>query len=509
MDANTRDDIILLSIRPKFAKQIFSGKKLYEFRKPSIPSNLSYVVLKENGSDKILGGFKVADMITATIDDLWENFGKEISEKDRFYRYYEGWEEGVALKIDVPEQFHPSVSLERITDKDPHLSVPDQFNHVYLTTRSLSILSNYSDQIKGLLKNRTLDEWSSKNTGDDFESHSSNKIEIRDIHPCEEQEFRELVSSSMVPEEYGEIDGSFIDHILESHNKGEDPYGYFTKKKEVHSLLANGDLAGFTVTTWKRGHSVKFGPTVLKENYQGEGLGPKFRKKLDSELANQGIYKTYSTIPEHSPIAFKYLIKSGYEVEVHMRKQYSKDHGEIVFGKIIGDSSIAPEFTFDRDRVDELEYSIGSSHHEGFSNFIIERMRPWYKDIGEGFVTSIQEAEKRDLEKDLSRKGKKVYLGTAHDEIKCCIIASRKRGGSVKISPLLSSIHGPSLRKFIDYVENDIRNKLDVRKFYSHVPLADPRILNDFQQFGYQIEGIIKEPYKPGVDMAFVGKFSQ
>jgi len=161
-----------------------------------------------------------------------------------------------------------------------------------------------------------------------------------------------------------------------------------------------------------------------------------------------------------------------------------------------------------RTKVRELEFAIGSDSFDGFSEFIINQMENWYLDIDQDFVDSVQDAEQRSLEEDLSKKGKRVYLAHTSGEIKSCIIASRKRGKGVKISPLLTEVTGYVLKEFISFAEQDIRNRGEARKFYSHVPMLDGELLQKFKSAGYETEGVLREPYKPGVDMVFVGKFA-
>ncbi|WP_435147652.1 hypothetical protein [Halobaculum sp. P14] len=505
MGRNIRDDIILLSIRPKFARQIFDGEKIYEFRKPSVPTDVSYVLLLENGSKDILGGFEVGDVIRKDVDELWSEYGKGTSVKDRFYRYYEGWEYGLAFEVQKPDEFEQSIPIETITEADSNLNVPDQFSHIYLTNRSLSILTDYSDILESYFPNETLDKWV-QDTGDS--EGSKRGLNIREMGPHEEEEFRSLVSGSQVPDEYGEIDSTFTDHIIESHEQGEDPYGYFTLKKTVFTLLVGDSIAGFTVTTRKRGHSVKYGPTVLKEEFQGKGLGPQFRKKLDQRLASEGVHKVYSTIPESSKHAYSYLINSGYEIEAHMRRQYNTEHNELVFGKLLGDQGVADDYKLERnDRGIDLQFSKGSDGFEGFSDFVVDRMSYWYTGIDQNFVNAVQEAEKRELGGDLSTKGKEVFIGHSGGNIKCCVIASRKRGRAIKLSPMLSSTNRRGISQLLKFAESELSKYSDIRKFYSHVPVIDHESLRAFRTREYRAEGLLKEPYKRGVDMVFMGKF--
>jgi len=506
MVTRTRKDIILLSINPKFAEQIFSGEKHYEFRKPAIPTDLSYVVLMENGSRDLIGGFRVGEVYEEDIPELWEDYGKGESERDRFYRYFEGWGRGLAIEIEQADKFEERISVDELTSAGSDFQVPDQFTHIYLTNRALSILTDYSEIIREFFPDASLTRWSTNESVDSDSGSPEPELTSRFLKSEEEAEFRKLVTGSKVPELYEEIDNRFVDHIIESHNQGKDPYGYFTLKKDVFTLLVDDEVAGFTVATRKRGHSVKYGPTILKEEFQGEGFGPQFRTSLDAKLQEEGVKKTYSTIPEHAENAYKYLIRSGYSIEAHLEKQYSPDHGELVFGKVLSNGSSEIDSMPSRSTVDDFEITRGSERFDGFRRFVTQRMARWYDGIDGDFVEAVQKAEQRALEGDLSKKGKAVYVGHLDDAIKCCVICSRKRGKGFKLSPLLTEVSGSAAIKFLEHVEHELMTEHEVRKFYSHVPLRDSELISIFKQSGYQPEGTIKQPYKPAVDMVFMGK---
>jgi len=496
-----REDIILLSIQPKFAQQIFSGEKEYEFRKPPIPDDLSYVILIENGTRKILGGFRVGELHEEEIEDLWRDFGKSISEYDRFNRYYEGYETGVAIEVQQPDEFENPVPLEEITRQDDGLQVPDQFSYIYPTKRSLQILSKYSDIIREIFPVTSLTDWVEE------ESSTGDRLDLQEMNIEQKDHFRELFQGSGVPEDYDDIDESFIDHILKTHKQQNDPYGYFTDKKVIYTFLKDDEPIGYTVTTWKIGNSVKYGPTILEEEHRGQGLGPRFRQMVDEELMNKGVRKAYSTIPDDNIPAYNYLQKSGYQIEAHMRQQYSQEHSELVFGKLLREGSPSELDSLDRREARNLEFVVGSSNIEGLSKFVVESMVPWYENIGESFVDSVLEAEDRDLEGDLSKKGKRIYVGHNGKSPKSAVIASKKRGGGVKISPFLTNVLGSEVEEFLEFVEEDLEEELnDARKLYTHVPLLDTELVQLFRSAGYQPEGVLREPYKDGIDMVFLGK---
>lgn len=495
-----REDIILLSIDPEFANAIFDGSKKHEFRKSNLPSDLTYVVLVENGTRSIPGGFLAGEVHEEEIDDLWNKFGSGVSDHGRFTDYYDGWDTGLAITVEEPDPFDGDLHLDSLTSADVNLQVPEQFSFVYLTQRSLQILSQYSDTIDDVSPLTRLDNWSTPDK-------ETPELDFRPMKEQEEGHFRELFLDSPVPTQYQEIDDSFIDHILDTHYDRDDQFGYFTDKKIVYTFLKESQPIGYTVTTWKIGNSVKYGPTVLEEDNRGLGYGPQLRRMIDNHLRSQGVRKVYSTIPESQTRAYRYLIKSGYTVEAHMRDQYHEDHGELVFGKLLGGAAPSEIEYPDRIAKQSLDFCIGSAASDDLTTFVVNGMEQWYDNIDSAFVESVLEAEGRDLEEDLSKKGKRIYIGHHNGDTQCAVIASLKRGRGVKISPFLTKICGDELSSFLDYVEGNLLNELEaIRKFYTHVPALDPNLIEFFYSNGYDTEGLLKQPYKDGIDMVFLGK---
>jgi predicted transcriptional regulator len=495
-------EIILLSIDSAFAEQIYDREKTYEFRKTPLPTDIEYVILLENGSREITGGFVVEEIHEEEIDDLWENYGKPISKRNRFFDYYSGWDKGLAIEISEAERFDLPVDVDELVAQDPSLEVPNQFHFIYMPNRSLrqiSPQSRYLDDFLPESRETTLDQYNHK-------LPENQDLNFRPMKPSEEHLFRDLFSESPVPTDYADITPEFINHIIESHNLGKDPYGYFTIKKKVYSLISRDELIGFTATTWKRGGSVKYGPTVIKKNERGKGYGPKLRKLIDSRLKHDGIRKTYSTIPESATNAYKYLIKSGYKVEAHLHRQYTKNHSELVFGKVLRSSTPPESLSVERNPVDDLRFEVGSQKFDGFAIFVKECAEPWYDEINDEFVKAVEEAEERGLQSEFSKKGKKVFIGHESGEIGCIGIASKKRGKAVKISPIFTRISGKELSMFIDFIESNLREDEKIRKLYTHVPILDDQLCYILSTNNYQSEGVIRQPYKDGVDMLVLAK---
>ena len=106
---------VLLSIKPKYVKEILSGAKQYEFRKQIFKDKSATPVFIYSSSPqkKIVACFRVGKIVKGHPDCLWEQFRdvSGMSERD-FFDYFSDRDTGYAIQIDELEPFAEPV--------DPH-----------------------------------------------------------------------------------------------------------------------------------------------------------------------------------------------------------------------------------------------------------------------------------------------------------------------------------------------------------------------------------------------------
>lgn len=91
---------IILSIHPCHIEKIFSGEKLYEFRK-NIPSDIQNIVVYATSPiKKIVATIEVEKVLTGTPESIWEQTSKHAGvTKEFFMSYFKGKEKANAIKI--------------------------------------------------------------------------------------------------------------------------------------------------------------------------------------------------------------------------------------------------------------------------------------------------------------------------------------------------------------------------------------------------------------------------
>jgi len=109
------NQILLISVKPKFAEKIMSGEKTVELRK-SAPSNLkkgNVILIYVTSPVKELWGYCQMDsIIKDTPTDLWKKVEKKagVSETE-FFEYFKNYENGYGLVIKNIQNIEP-IELE-------------------------------------------------------------------------------------------------------------------------------------------------------------------------------------------------------------------------------------------------------------------------------------------------------------------------------------------------------------------------------------------------------------
>ena len=112
---------VLLSIKPKYVKEIMNGNKRYEFRRSIFRcrEDIELVYIYSTSPvKKIVGVFTIKSIIEDHPKNLWDNF-KEFSgiDEEEFFNYFGERKKGFAIGIENVEVFECPI--------DPKISIPD------------------------------------------------------------------------------------------------------------------------------------------------------------------------------------------------------------------------------------------------------------------------------------------------------------------------------------------------------------------------------------------------
>lgn len=476
---------ILMSIKPGYADEIYSGQKRFELRKIFPRDNVRYVFLIEtNGMKKVTGFFEVSKIHTGPVRELWQRVNKKNYDKKRFYRYFEHWDKGHAIEIAEAHKFVNPVTLPEITEIIPTFRIPQGFMWLWKTEQ---------------LGRHLLDHAVRDKMGEP-------RFSLRRICRGEIPLFRKLVLN-YVGKFYDDIDNSFVDKIMDCTVDGRDRHGYFTKSKTVFTIMHQGTPIGHTVLTEKKGNSMKTGPTILFEDYRGQGIGTSFRSFLDDYLKAEGYRKVYCTCPDTNLPTMRYLTKSNYRIEAHSFNQYNNRNGELVFGKLLVDRGVRdPVFKRGDYKVDKITRNMLSEakfrrHFKGAFGRYFFRIDDSF---GLSLVRAICDLSPEDM---FTKKQKVVFVAHQGNVPHTLLVFSPKRGGVFKLTFVIKSSVAGSIRSTISYALEQLRRDYEVRKVFTSFPVHDKLVYHVFRSLDFGLEGLLTQPYSEGVDFVQLAKF--
>ena len=139
---------VLLSIKPKYAEAITEGRKSFEFRKSIFKyHSVERVYLYATKPvSKVVGSFKVGEIICREPKLLWEEFGSLSGvTRTEFLRYFKDNDIGFAIEIKDLEIFqtplNPRLLIEGFTAPRSFKYIDGQLSHVNTSESGISIQS--------------------------------------------------------------------------------------------------------------------------------------------------------------------------------------------------------------------------------------------------------------------------------------------------------------------------------------------------------------------------------
>ncbi len=136
--------VMLISIKPKYITQIFSGEKTVELRrvKTKLKSGDLVIVYATSPEKALVGFFEVNKVLTEdNLDSFWEKVKNHACvNHETFQDYYRGASLGVGIFISNTHQFSKPVSLETLKSKIPGFHPPQ--NYHYLDDKKVTILES-------------------------------------------------------------------------------------------------------------------------------------------------------------------------------------------------------------------------------------------------------------------------------------------------------------------------------------------------------------------------------
>lgn len=125
--------VLLLSIRPEYAKKIFDGTKKIELRRvrPRLEQGDLVLVYASSPIKALLGSFEVERVIEKLVINLWQDAEKQagINLQD-FFNYYAGKSVGFGICLKNIHTFAPPVDLESLRKEWSDFRPPQGYRYL-------------------------------------------------------------------------------------------------------------------------------------------------------------------------------------------------------------------------------------------------------------------------------------------------------------------------------------------------------------------------------------------
>jgi predicted transcriptional regulator len=116
MGAFDAQRVALLSIRPEFARAIFTGRKTVEFRRSRLPDDITTVVVYATQPiGFVLGWFTIAGISESTPDGLWRRYrlSGAIGRK-AYFDYFDGAPRAFGIEVDKATALRRPLGLDEL-----------------------------------------------------------------------------------------------------------------------------------------------------------------------------------------------------------------------------------------------------------------------------------------------------------------------------------------------------------------------------------------------------------
>lgn len=132
---NKNNSLLLISIKPQYAKKIFKGEKTIELRKstPLRAGINSYMLIYVTSPVKELWGIcKIAGIIKDKPEIIWEKFGEKTGiTKEEFDNYYEETNNAYGIELmEVKSLLGHTINLEKLKKIIHGFNPPQTYRYI-------------------------------------------------------------------------------------------------------------------------------------------------------------------------------------------------------------------------------------------------------------------------------------------------------------------------------------------------------------------------------------------
>jgi predicted transcriptional regulator len=128
-----RPATLLLSIKPMFARKIFSGTKTIELRRvrPSVTSGDTVLIYSSSPEMALLGSAQVEEILSGTPSDLWGRVKNQAGVSHKEYDdYFSGAATAIGIRLGAVQPLVQPIPLQELRERWPWLRPPQSYRYV-------------------------------------------------------------------------------------------------------------------------------------------------------------------------------------------------------------------------------------------------------------------------------------------------------------------------------------------------------------------------------------------
>ncbi|EKR98493.1 hypothetical protein LEP1GSC125_1656 [Leptospira mayottensis 200901122] len=443
----------------------------------SFPKDYSgFVFLYETSPiSGITGGFFTVGGELSEIKEIAKK-SKEVGiEKPRIEAYFAGKSKGWSIPVLFPVKFKKNISLLELQNINHSFAPPQAF--IYL---------NYGDPVFEYLK-EVLNNL--------FENTFNSKIVLEKDVLSYSKVIIDEVSNS-----YEDINQDFLNQQLGNDESLEN--AFTTVGKKILQSYYGSHPIGFTILTEKVNRTIKTGPTILYKHFRGIGFSNFLRSEILEFCKKKGFRAIFCTCPDNNIPLINSLIRNGYGIRAILRGHLKNDRNELVFAKelkVRKPQTIEKEVKTVNERFKFTKIKKGNKQIDSALNLVGEKIEEWYFPASPNLSKSLLNSLVNDVDSDSLYSSKPRMLFYVYDIRKldkAVLICTSKRSKMLKINLISNSSSAP----FLDFSIKSLLKEIEYRRYYCTLPTTKESAIKVLLLNGFEIEGVLPDPFGQGVD---------
>lgn len=328
---------------------------------------------------------------------------------------------------------------------------------------------------------------------------------IRNFRPEDTQAVEDL--SKRLGQNY---DGHTPGWITERYGKSqqENPYGFFTKQSGLVVAGNIGEPNAMLSWAFKRGGSLKLNTFASTNPITGVRF---LNEMIDMAQANNQVRKLYATVSNENAAVLRLCLGLGFKTEAVLPHQYKEGSNEIVIGMMLNPEpqKVAVKMLHGENITAQTRIFNPERDNENLAR-LFEYLSGWHDDVGLDFLKqTVRGAEFGVV--DIMRKGKTILVAERSRkelngvlvvdpkyDLSGSVVLTGKMGGPIKMYPLLGDT---ASQQELIMSARQVAQENRFRVAYTFSPSSDSKEAEFLESIGFKARGVLREPYKPGVDL--------